>query len=174
MEAQYGTDADEAWIVGRVMAVNAEGTCDVHYEDGDKEAGKPCGQECAPLRSMRSPRRRESWSWRGERRMKRMESWRRAYWGGQRTVEMEAIAALAWCGEGSVGVHAAAAIEDGEEDGDEVAFAFGGKGGCSLSSSSTGTKKKQRKRKKRVFVKERSGEVPVSASDASAMKIPGR
>ena len=41
MEAQYGTDADEAWFVGRVMAVNAEGTCDVHYEDGDKEAGKP-------------------------------------------------------------------------------------------------------------------------------------
>ena len=41
MEAQYGTDADEAWFAGRVMAVNAEGTCDVHYEDGDKEAGKP-------------------------------------------------------------------------------------------------------------------------------------
>ena len=41
MEAQYGTDADEAWFSGKVMAVNAEGTCDVHYEDGDKEAGKP-------------------------------------------------------------------------------------------------------------------------------------
>ena len=41
MEAQYGTGADEAWFVGRVMAVNAEGTCDVHYEDGDKETGKP-------------------------------------------------------------------------------------------------------------------------------------
>ena len=40
MEAQYGTDADEAWFVGKVMAVNADGTCDVHYEDGDKEAGK--------------------------------------------------------------------------------------------------------------------------------------
>ena len=41
MEAQYGTDANEAWFAGKVMAVNAEGTCDVHYEDGDKEAGKP-------------------------------------------------------------------------------------------------------------------------------------
>ena len=41
MEAQYGTDADEAWFAGKVVAVNAEGTCDVHYEDGDKEAGKP-------------------------------------------------------------------------------------------------------------------------------------
>ena len=42
MKAQYGTDADEAWFAGKVMAVNAEGTCcDVHYEDGDKEAGKP-------------------------------------------------------------------------------------------------------------------------------------
>ena len=41
MEAQYGTDADEAWFVGKVMAVNAEGGCDVHYEDGDNEVGKP-------------------------------------------------------------------------------------------------------------------------------------
>jgi len=63
--------------------------------------------------------------------------------GGQRTFEMEAIAALAWCGEGRVGVHAAAAIEDGEEKGDEMAFAFGGKGGGSLSSSSTDTKKRR-------------------------------
>jgi hypothetical protein len=62
--------------------------------------------------------------------------------GGQRTFEMEAIAALAWCGEGSVGVHAAA-IDDGEEDGDEMAFAFGGKGGGSLSSSSTDTKNEE-------------------------------
>ena len=55
MEAQYGTDADEAWFAGKVMAVNVDGTCDVHYEDGDtictrhymhyedgdKEVGKP-------------------------------------------------------------------------------------------------------------------------------------
>jgi hypothetical protein len=33
VEAQYGTDADEAWFAGKVVAVNAE--------DGDKEAGKP-------------------------------------------------------------------------------------------------------------------------------------
>ena len=104
--------------------------------------------------------------------MKRMESWRRAYWGGQRTVEMEAIAALAWCGEGSVGVYAAAAIEDGDEDGDEVAFAFGGKGGGSLSPRSTDTKKNKRKRKKRVSAKERSGEVPVDSRGASAMRSP--
>ena len=89
--------------------------------------------------------------------------------GGQKTFEMEAIAALAWCGEGSVGVHAAAAIEDGEENGDEVAFAFGGKGGGSLSSSSTDAKTKQRKRKKQVSAKERSGEVPVDSRGASAM-----
>ena len=90
----------------------------------------------------------------------------------QSTFEMEAIAALAWCGEGSVGVHATA-IEDGEE-GDEVAVAFGGKGGGSLSSSSTDTKKKKRKRQKQVSTKEWSGEVPVSSSDASVMKSPGR
>ena len=87
---------------------------------------------------------------------------------------MEAIAALAWCGEGSVGVHAAAAIEDGEENGDEVAFAFGGKGGSSLSSSSTDTNTKKRKRQKRVSAKQWNGEVPVSSSNASAMKSPGR
>ena len=105
--------------------------------------------------------------------MKKMESWRRAYWGGQSTFERKAIAALAWCNEGSVGVHAAAAIEDGEENDDEVAFAFGGKGG-SLSSSSADTNKKKRKRKKQMLANERSGDVPVSASDASAMKSPGR
>ena len=93
--------------------------------------------------------------------------------GGQRTFEMEAIAALAWCGEGSVGVHAAA-IEDGEEDGDEVAVAFGGKGGSSLSSSSTDTNTKKRKRQKQVSAKELSGQVPVDSSGASAMRSPGR
>ena len=42
MEAQYGTKESEAWFVGTVVAVNdAEGTCDVHYDDGDKETGKP-------------------------------------------------------------------------------------------------------------------------------------
>jgi hypothetical protein len=42
VEAQYGTSAAEQWFVGTVVAVNeAAGTCDVHYEDGDKEAGKP-------------------------------------------------------------------------------------------------------------------------------------
>ena len=91
--------------------------------------------------------------------------------GGQSTFERKAIAALAWCGEGSVGVHAAAAIEDGEENDDEVAFAFGGKGG-SLSSSSADTNKKKRKRKKQMLANERSGDVPVSASDASAMRSP--
>ena len=44
----------------------------------------------------------------------------------------------------------------------------------SLSSSSTDTKKKKRKRQKQVSAKERSGEVPVDSSDASAMKSPGR
>ena len=92
--------------------------------------------------------------------------------GGESTFEMEAIAALAWCGEGSVGVHAAAANEDGEEDGDEVAVAFGGLGGSNLSSSSTDTNTKQQKRKKRVSAKERSGEVPVDSRGASAMRSP--
>ena len=73
-----------------------------------------------------------------------------------------------------MGVPAAAAIEDGEEDGDEVAVAFGGKGGGSLSSSNTDTKKKKRKRLKQVSAKERSGGVPVSSSNASAMRSPGR
>ena len=162
MEAQYGTDADEAWFVGRVMAVNAEGTCDVHYEDGDKEAGKPWARVRAAAVDEESGEEGELEGGEEE-----------GILGGQSTFEMEAIAALAWCGEGSVGVHAAAAIEDGEENGDEVAFAFGGKGG-SLSSSSADTNKKKRKRKKQMLANERSGDVPVSASDASAMKIPGR
>ena len=42
VEAQYGMKESEAWFVGTVVAVHdAEGTCDVHYEDGDKEVGKP-------------------------------------------------------------------------------------------------------------------------------------
>ena len=164
MEAQYGTDADEAWFVGRVMAVNAEGTCDVHYEDGDKEVGKPWSRVRASAVDAESG---EDGELGGE-----LEE---GILGGQNTFEMEGIAALAWCGEGSVRVHAAAAIEDGEEeDGDEVAFAFGGKGGGSLSSSSTDTKKKKMKRKKRVSAKERSGEVPVDSRGASAMRSLGR
>ena len=143
MEAQYGTDADEAWFVGRVMAVNAEGTCDVHYEDGDRETGKPWARvraaavDAEPEETGELEREEEEED--GE-----LEE---GILGGQSTFEMEAIAALAWCGEGSVRVHAAA-IEDGEENGDEVAFAFGGKGGGSLSSSSADTKNKKRKRKK--------------------------
>ena len=176
MEAQYGTDADEAWFVGRVMAVNAEGTCDVHYEDGDKEAGKPWARVRAAAVDAESEEAAEE---AGELELEGGEDdeedgeLEEGILGGQRTFEMEAIAALAWCGEGSVGVHAAAAIEDGEEDGDdEVAFAFGGKGGGSLSSSSTGTNTKKRKRQKQVSAKERSGEVPVDSSGASAMWSP--
>ena len=161
MEAQYGTDADEAWFAGKAIAVNVEGTCDVHYEDGDKEAGKPWSRVRAAAVDAESG---EGGELGGE-----MEE---GILGGQSTFEMEAIAALAWCGEGSVRVHAAA-IEDGEEGGDEVAIAFGGKGGGSLSSSSADTKKKKRKRQKQVSAKEWSGEeVPVSSSDARAMRSP--
>jgi hypothetical protein len=40
--AQRGTDVDEAWFSGTVVAVNdAAGTCDVQYADGDTETGKP-------------------------------------------------------------------------------------------------------------------------------------
>ena len=173
MEAQYGTGADEAWFVGRVMAVNAEGTCDVHYEDGDKETGKPWARVRAAAVDAESEETGElELGGEEEEEDRELEE---GILGRQSTFEMEGIAALAWCGEGSVRVHAAAAIEDGEEeDGDEVAFAFGGKGGGSLSSSSTDAKTKQRKRKKQVSAKERSGDVPVTSSDASAMKNPGR
>ena len=42
VEAHYGAKVEEAWFPGTVEAVNdAEGTCDVRYDDGDKEAGKP-------------------------------------------------------------------------------------------------------------------------------------
>ena len=159
MEAQYGTDAGEAWFAGKVVAVNAEGTCDVHYEDGEKEAGKPWSRVRAAAVDAES----------GEGGGGKLED--REF--GQSTFEMEAIAALAWCSEGSVGVHATA-IEDGEEAGDEVAVAFGGKGGGGLSSSSADTKKKKQKRRKQVSAKERSGDVPVSSSNASAMRSPGR
>ena len=113
MEAQYGTDADEAWFAGRVMAVNAEGTCDVHYEDGDKEAGKPWARVRAAAVDAESEET-------GELELEEEEEeedgeLEEGILGGQSTFEMEAIAALAWCGEGSVRVHAAA-IEDGEED----------------------------------------------------------
>ena len=174
MEAQYGTDADEAWFVGKVMAVNAEGTCDVHYEDGDKEAGKPWARVRAAAVDAESEEAAEE---AGELELEGGEEeeedgvLEEGTLGGQSTCEMEAIAALAWCGEGGVRVHAAAAIEDGEENGDdEVAFAFGGKGGgSSLSSSSTDTNTKKRKRQKQVSSKERSGEVPVDSRGASAM-----
>ena len=169
MEAQYRTDADEAWFVGKVVAVNAEGTCDVHYEDGDKEAGKPWARVRAAAVDAEPEETGELEREEEEEEDGELEE---GILGGQSTFEREAIAALAWCGEGSVKVHAAA-IEDGEEDGDEVAFAFGGKRSGSLSSSSADTKKKKRKRKKQVSVKERSGEVPVDSSGASAMKSPG-
>ena len=150
MEAQYGTDAGEAWFAGRVMAVNAEGTCDVHYEDGDKEEGKPWSRVRPAAVDAESEEtgelEREEEEEEEEEEDGELE---KGILGGQSTFEMEAIAALAWCGEGSVRMHAAA-IEDGEEDGDEVAVAFGGKGGGSLSSSSTDTKKKKRKRQKQV------------------------
>ena len=174
MEAQYGTDADEAWFVGKVMAVNAEGTCDVHYEDGDKEAGKPWARVRAAAVDAESEETVELEFEGGEEDEEDGEL-EEGILGGQNTFEMEGIAALAWCGEGSVRVHAAAAIEDGEEeDGDEVAVAVGRKGGSNLSSSSTDAKTKKRKRKKQASAKERSGEVPVTSSDASAMKNPGR
>ena len=165
VEAQYGTDADEAWFVGRVMAVNAEGTCDVHYEDGDKEVGKPWSRVRAAAVDAESGEGEE---------LEDGELEKVILGGRQSTSEMKAIAALAWCGEGSVGVYATA-IEGGEEDSDEVAVAFGGKGGGSLSSSSADTKKKKRKRQKQVSAKEQSGEeVPVSSSNTSAMRSPGR
>ena len=169
MEAQYGTDADEAWFAGRVMAVNAEGTCDVHYEDGDKEAGKPWARVRAAAVDAESEETGEL-ELEGEEEEEDGEL-EEGILGRQSTFEREAIAALAWCGEGSVRVHAAA-IEDGEEDGDEVAVAFGGKGGGSLSSSSADTKKKKRKRQKQVSAKERSDEVPFDSSGASAMRSP--
>ena len=152
MEAQYGTDVDEAWFVGKVMAVNAEGGCDVHYEDGDKEVGKPWSRVRAAAVNAESG---EVGELGGE-----VEE---GILGRQSAFEIEAIAALARCSS-------FAAIEDGEEDGDEVVVAFGGKGGGSLSFSSADTKKKKRKRQKQVSAKEWSGEeVPVSSSDASAM-----
>jgi hypothetical protein len=140
VEAQYGTDADEARFAGKVVAVNVDRTCDAHYEDGDKEAGKPWSR-------VRRAAAVDAESGMGGELGGEVEE---GILGGRSTFEVEAIAALAWCGEGNGGVHAAA-IEDGEEeDGDEVAFAFGGKGGGSLSSSSTDTKKKKRKRQKQV------------------------
>ena len=115
MEAQYGTDADEAWFAGRVMAVNVDGTCDVHYEDGDKEAGKPWSRVRAAAVDAESGKGGELG---GE-----VEE---GILGGQSTFEVEAIAALAWCGEGSVRVHPGrkdsemgACSEDSEDSGGE-------------------------------------------------------
>ena len=153
------------------MAVNAEGTRNVHYEDRDTEAGKPWARVRAAAVDAESGEGGELEG--GEEEEEDGELEEGMGLGGQSTFEMEAIAALAWCSEGSVGVHAAAAIEDGEENGDEVAFAFGGKGGGSLSSSSADTEEKKWKRQKQVSAKERSGEeVPVSSSKASAMRSP--
>ena len=112
MEAQYGIDADEAWFVGRVTAVNAEGTCDVHYEDGDNEAGKPWGRVRAAAVDAESEETGELELEREEEEDGELEE---GILGGQSMFEVEAIAALAWCGGGSVRVHAAA-IEDGEKD----------------------------------------------------------
>ena len=113
MEAQYGTDADEAWFAGRVMAVNAEGTCDVHYEDGDKEAGKPWARVRAAAVDAESEETGELE--REEEEEEEDGELEEGILGGQSMFEVEAIAALAWCGGGSVRVHAAA-IEDGEKD----------------------------------------------------------
>ena len=30
---------DDAWYPGKVVAISADGTCDVAYDDGDREAG---------------------------------------------------------------------------------------------------------------------------------------
>ena len=95
MEAQYGTDADEAWFVGRVMAVNAEGTCDVHYEDGDKEAGKPWSRVRAATVDAESGEGGE------------LEE---GILRGQSTFEIEAIAALARCSSFAVDSSGACAM----------------------------------------------------------------
>ena len=124
MEAQYGTDADEAWFVGRVMAVNAEGTCDVHYEDGDKEAGKPWSRVRAAAVDAESEETGEL-DLEGEEEEEDGEL-EEGILGGQSTFEVEAVAALAWCGEGSVRVHPGrkdsemgACSEDSEDSGSE-------------------------------------------------------
>ena len=124
MEAQYGTDADEAWFVGKVMAVNAEGTCDVHYEDGDKEAGKPWSRVRAAAVGAESEETGEL-ELGGEEEEEDGEL-EEGILGGQSTFEMEAVAALAWCGEGSVRVHPGrkdsemgACSEDSEDSGGE-------------------------------------------------------
>ena len=121
MEAQYGTDAKEAWFAGKVMAVNAEGTCDVHYEDGDKEAGKPWSRVRAAAESG------EGGELKGEGEEEEEDGeLEEGILGGQSTFEVEAVAALAWCGEGSVRVHPGrkdsemgACSEDSEDSGSE-------------------------------------------------------
>ena len=124
MEAQYGTDADEAWFVGNVMAVNAEGTCEVHYEDGDNEVGKPWSRVRAAAVDAESEESGEL-ELEGEEEEEDGEL-EEGILGGQSTFEMEAVAALAWCGEGSVRVHPGrkdsemgACSEDGEDSGGE-------------------------------------------------------
>ena len=43
VDAQYGTHADELWFPGRITVVSdsVNGTCDVEYDDGETETGKP-------------------------------------------------------------------------------------------------------------------------------------
>ena len=58
------------------MSVKAEGTCDVHYEDGDKEAGKPWARVRAAAVDAESGEDGELEEEDGGR---RTECWRRAY-----------------------------------------------------------------------------------------------
>ena len=102
MEAQYGTDADEAWFVGKVLAVNAEGTCAVHYEDGDKEAGKPWSRVRAAAVDTESGEGGELKGEGGEE--------EEGILGGQSTFEIKAIAALARCSSFAVESSGASAM----------------------------------------------------------------
>ena len=108
MEAQYGTDADEAWFVGKVLAVNAEGTCDVHYEDGDKEAGKPWSRVRAAAVGAESEETGEL-ELGGEEEEEDGEL-EEGILGGQSTFEIKAIAALARCSSFAVESSGASAM----------------------------------------------------------------
>ena len=110
MEAQYGTDADEAWIVGRVMAVNAEGTCDVHYEDGDKEAGKPWARVRAAAVDAESGEGELEGNGEEEGGELAGGELEEGILGGQNTFEIEAIAALARCSSFAVDPSGACAM----------------------------------------------------------------
>ena len=41
VEAQWGTDDDEKWWLGKIAAVNSDGSLDVRYDDKDFEKAKP-------------------------------------------------------------------------------------------------------------------------------------